>query len=115
MFKAPILFVASLLAAGTALTAAAGPALAAPAAAETRIVSSADLDLTSAAGRARLDRRIQAAVRDVCGRAAPTDLNGIHEVQLCRAETLADAIAQYRSGEVFIAVAAPRATAFVSR
>jgi UrcA family protein len=115
MFKAPILFVASLLAAGTALTAAAGPAIASPAAAETRIVSYADLDLSSAAGRARLDRRINAAVRDVCGRAAPTDLNGLHQVQLCRGETLADAAAQYRSGEVFIAVAAPGGTTFVSR
>ena len=33
--------------------------------------------LSSAAGRARLDQRIGAAVRAVCGRAAPTDLNGL--------------------------------------
>ena len=115
MFKTPLVLAASLLTAGTFLTAAAAPAFAAPPAAQTRIVSYADLDLGSAAGRARLERRIDNAVRDVCGRAAPTDLNGLALVQLCRAETLADATAQLRSGEVFVAEARPAATIFVSR
>ena len=117
MFKTPILLAASLLTSATLLAGAAGPAFAAPPApaAQTRIVSYADLDLSSAAGRARLDQRIGAAVRAVCGRAAPTDLNGLVQVQACREETLADATAQWRRGEVFIALATPTATIFVSR
>jgi UrcA family protein len=117
MFKTPLVLAASLLASATFLAGAAGPALAAPPApaAQTRIVGYADLDLSSAAGRARLDRRVDAAVRAVCGRAAPIDLNGLAQVQACRDETLADATAQYRRGEVFIALAGPAAIEFVSR
>ena len=105
MRKSPLLLIASLLTAGTILAATASPAIAAPPAAQTRIVSYADLDLTRAAGRATLERRIDRAVRAVCGRAAPTDLNGLDQVQLCRAETLADAAAQWRAGEVLVAEA----------
>ena len=54
MLKAPFILLASLVTAGTFLTAAAGPAIAASPAAETRIVSYADLNLAGAAGRARL-------------------------------------------------------------
>jgi len=115
MFKTPLVLAASLLASATFLAGAAGPALAAPPAPETRIVSYADLDLSSAAGRARLEQRVGAAVRAVCGRAAPTDLNGLAQVQACRDETLADATAQWRRGEVFIALAGPGAIEFVSR
>ena len=115
MFRTPLVLVASLLASATLLAGAAAPAIAAPPAAQTRIVSFADLDLSSTAGRARLDRRIHAAVRDVCGRASPLDLNGIAQIVACRAESLADATAQYRRGEVFIAQATPNATVFVSR
>lgn len=117
MFKTPILLAASLLTSATLLAGAAGPAFAAPPApaAQTRIVSYADLDLSNAAGRARLDQRIGSAVRAVCGRAAPTDLNGLAQVQACRDETLADATAQWRRGEVFIALAGPAAIEFVSR
>lgn len=80
-----LLFVlASSLAAITA-----SPAVAAPAETGTRIVSAADLDLASAAGRARLDQRIAAAVRAVCGAASSADLRGLHEIRACRAETLA--------------------------
>jgi UrcA family protein len=115
MFKTPLVLVATLLSAGTMLAGAAGPAFAAPPAAQTRIVSYADLNLSTAAGRDRLERRIGAAVDAVCGRAAPTDLNGLAQVQLCRSETLADASAQWRSGEVFIAQATAGRTVFVSR
>ena len=108
MLRTSLIFVASLLTAGSILTGAASPALAAPPEAQTRIVSYADLDLSGAAGRARLQQRIDTAVRAVCGRAAPTDLNGLNAVQLCRAETLADAAAQWRRGEVLVAFAAPR-------
>ncbi len=115
MFKTPLVLVATLLSAGTMLAGAAGPAFAAPPAAETRIVSYADLNLSSAAGRDRLERRIGAAVNAVCGRAAPTDLNGLAQVDLCRAETHADATAQLRSGQVFIAQRAQDRILFVSR
>ncbi len=112
MFRTPLVLAASLLASATLLAGAAAPAFAAAPAAQTRIVGFADLDLSSAAGRARLDRRIGSAVRAVCGRVAPADLNGLAQVEACRAETLADATAQYRRGEVFIALAAPTATVF---
>jgi UrcA family protein len=61
-----------------------------PAAASQKIVSYADLDLTNPEGIAKLDRRIQSAVRDVCGRAYPADLQSIHDVRRCRANSLAD-------------------------
>ena len=59
-----------------------------------RIVSYADLDLTSPAGQAALDRRIDGAVRQICGRAFPSDLQTQHEVRQCRAQTRADVQAQ---------------------
>jgi len=65
------------------------PAIATPVAAGARSVAYADLDLASAAGRARLDQRIHAAVRAVCGTASPADLRGNDDVRACRAETLA--------------------------
>ena len=111
MFKTSLVFVASLLAAASALSGAAAPAFAAsPQQAQTRAVSYADLDLSSAAGRARLEQRLATAVRAVCGRAAPTDLNGLAQVALCRDETLADAQAQLRRGEVILAIAGAQAS-----
>ena len=57
----PIILIASAVAAN-------------PAHAQTRIVSYADLDLTSPAGQATLDRRLNTAIRQVCGRSYPLDL-----------------------------------------
>ena len=82
----PILFAAATLAA--AITA--SPVLAKPATAEVRIVSYADLDLSSAAGRQRLSQRIDTAVRDVCGEAPSFDLARRQQVRECRAETRAN-------------------------
>jgi UrcA family protein len=82
----PILIAAATLAA--ALTA--SPVLAKRIAPEVRTVSYADLDLSSAAGRARLDRRIDASVRDVCGDAPSFDLARRHAVRECIAETRAN-------------------------
>ena len=107
MLKTSLIFIASILSAASVLGGAASPALAAPPEAQTRIVSYADLDLGSAAGRARLEARIDRAVRAVCGRAAIKDLNALDQVLECRAESLADANAQLRRGEVLIAVARP--------
>lgn len=82
----PILFAAATLAAAVT----ASPVLAKPIAPETRIVAYADLDLSSVTGRARLDRRIAAAVRDVCGEASSFDLARRRAVRECVAETRAN-------------------------
>ena len=55
----------------------------------TRVVRYADLDLSSAAGRARLEQRIGAAVRAVCGEPLRGDLRSERAVRACRTETLA--------------------------
>lgn len=65
-----------------------------PAHAEGRIVSYADLNLSSPEGQAVLDRRIATAVRQICGRAYPIDLQSQRQVQRCRSETFADVQAQ---------------------
>jgi UrcA family protein len=105
VYKTSLIFLAAVLTSGSILAGAASPALAAPPAAQTRIVSYADLNLASAAGRATLDRRLDRAVRAVCGRAAIKDLNAYRQVELCRDESLADARAQLRRGEVLVASA----------
>jgi UrcA family protein len=78
-----------------------------PAQAESRRVSYADLDLGSPAGLAAFDRRIESAIRQLCGAASPTDLRTVHGVSRCRAETLAhlqaqrnDVLAQARNNAV---------------
>lgn len=54
-------------------------------------VSYADLNLASAEGRARLDRRIAGAARSICGTYFPTDLRTFALVQDCREEAIASA------------------------
>lgn len=56
----------TLTAASLAIAAIATPALAGPADVPTKEVSFGDLDLTTAAGQAALDRRIDVAARKVC-------------------------------------------------
>jgi UrcA family protein len=82
----PILFVAATLAAAVT----ASPVFAKPIAPDVRIVSYADLDLSSAAGRSRLEHRIRAAVREVCGDAPSFDLARRSAVRECIAETRAN-------------------------
>jgi UrcA family protein len=79
----PIVLIASLAAAN-------------PAQAESgsRTVSYGDLDLTSPAGQAALDRRLASAVREVCGRPYPLDLQSVDQVSRCRRDTRADIQAQ---------------------
>jgi UrcA family protein len=70
------------------------PTMAAPApAAELNVsyVHTADLDLTTDAGRRVLDNRLVTAARAVCGAASDVDLEGKNDVRKCRAETLARA------------------------
>ena len=68
------------------------PALAEPAVApNVRIVQTADLDLSSPAGRVALDRRLIAAAAEVCGTPSDADLAGKNRARECRAEVLANA------------------------
>jgi UrcA family protein len=82
----PILFAAATLVAAVNLS----PAFAKPITPEVRTVAYTDLDLSTAAGRTRLERRIQAAVRDVCGAAPSFDLARRHAVRECLVETRAN-------------------------
>lgn len=73
----------------------AGAAIAAPAAAQiaqpeprTIAVSTEGLDLTDPADAAVLDRRIRAAVREVCGSAPSFDPEGRNQVRECRELTM---------------------------
>jgi UrcA family protein len=54
-------------------------------------VSYADLNLASAAGRARLDRRIAGAAREICGSYFSNDLRLGALVSACRADAIASA------------------------
>ena len=87
---------------GAILTATAMPSAALAQDGRTRAVSYADLDISGAAGQVRLDRRIDAAVRTVCGRAFPLDLGAVEEIRRCRSETFASAIADRRVGLVYV-------------
>jgi len=76
----------------------AGAIKAVPALAETRspeiavsIVHTADLDLTSSAGKRQLDHRLTQAAREVCGTASDFDLEGKNDVRECRDLVLANA------------------------
>ena len=80
-----------------ALAALAAAFTAAPAAAQEPIVSSgativvrtADLDLSSGRGVAKLDRRILEAAKLACGTASDFDVRGKNKVRRCRDETIA--------------------------
>jgi len=75
------------------------------------IIHTTDLDLSTDAGRAALDRRLVIAAHDVCGTAGDVDLAGKNKVRLCRAETLAEARAkseQLASRRAPLVVAAAR-------
>ena len=66
------------------------PALAEPPVVATSIVETADLDLSSQAGQRALDRRLNQAVKEVCGIASDADVAGKNDVRRCRVETLAN-------------------------
>lgn len=73
------------------------PALAEPVAAQdinVSIVHTADLDLSTQAGRKALDHRLVNAAREVCGTASDVDLVGQNKVRACRANVLTDARAK---------------------
>jgi UrcA family protein len=58
------------------------------------IIHTADLDLSSKAGREALDHRLVTAAFEVCGTASEVDLAGKNKVRACRADVLAKARAQ---------------------
>jgi UrcA family protein len=58
-----------------------------------RTITFHDLDLTDAAGRERLDRRLSSAVRRACGDTNTRDLARRADVLRCRREALASAAA----------------------
>lgn len=66
------------------------------------IVRTADLDLGSADGQRRLDRRLVEAVNQACGMASDADLAGSNAVRRCR-ETAHAAIAGERNRLVKLA------------
>jgi len=85
------------------------PAFAEPAPAQNvSIVHTADLDLSTRAGRSALDHRLVLAAYDVCGTASDVDLSGKNNVRECRADVLAKARAEgqqiaSRGGPIFVA------------
>jgi UrcA family protein len=87
------------------------PAFSEPAPAQNvSIVHTSDLDLSSGAGRAALDRRLVTAAFEVCGTASDADLSGQNQVRACRAAVLAKARAEgeqlaSRGGTLIVAAA----------
>jgi UrcA family protein len=90
----------------------AAPALAEQAPAQNvSIVHTADLNLSTEAGRRQLDQRLIVAASEVCGTASDSDLAGKNQVRQCRADVLAKAHAeslQIASRGATIAVTAAR-------
>ena len=88
--KAIHIVILSALATGAAIKAT--PALAQDV--NISVVRTADLDLSTAADRQALERRLSLAAREVCGTASDADLEGKNQVRRCRAEVLARVSAQ---------------------
>lgn len=61
---------------------------------DVRVVATADLDLSTDAGRKALDTRIARAAIDLCGTASNADLAGANDVRACRDGAIAQARAQ---------------------
>lgn len=78
----------------TAVAIKAAPALAQPAAPTVTVVHTADLDLSSDAGRRQLDQRLVVAAHEVCGAASTVDLAGKNRVRTCRHNVLSEARAK---------------------
>jgi len=78
------------------------------------IVRTADLDLASADGQRRLDRRLVQAVNQACGTASDADLAGSNAVRRCRATAHAgvagerDRLVELASRGAVVAVTASR-------
>jgi UrcA family protein len=83
-------------------------------AANITIVHTADLDLSTAAGRRQLDHRLVLAAHEVCGTASDVDVAGKNQVRACHHNVLSDARAKSgillagRGGDRSILVASTR-------
>jgi UrcA family protein len=87
------IIIASALVTGALIKAV--PAFADPAPAQNiSIVQTADLDLSSKAGREALDHRFVTAAYEVCGTASNADLVGTNATRACRTAVLARARAE---------------------
>ena len=88
------------------------PAAAEPASSQpvnVSIVHTADLNLSTDAGRRALDARLSQAAREVCGSPSDADLAGKNKARECRTTVLADARAkgeQLAAGQDTITLAA---------
>ncbi len=91
---------AALIAAS--LAAAPSPAIAQVGGPDRIVISHADLDLTTSAGRAALDLRVLHAARTACGTPSPADPRGRADAEKCVEEARTAAFAQR---EAAIAVA----------
>ncbi|WP_114227375.1 MULTISPECIES: UrcA family protein [Sphingomonas] len=81
----------SMVGAASALTLAAPASAAMPGPVAVAAVPTADLDLGSASGQARLKQRLERAAADVCGDASSADPAGRRWVRQCRADSFAKA------------------------
>jgi UrcA family protein len=81
----------------------------APDAAPVRVVDAADLDLSTANGKATFDRRLAAAVKVVCAADEPSDLPGQIAVRTCRSHARQALVAQRNA--VIVAATQARAHA----
>ena len=88
MKKPFLIILGSALATGAVIKAA--PALAEPTQ-TVSVVRTADLDLSTDAGRKALDHRLVNAAFEVCGTASDVDLAGQNSVRQCRSDVLAKA------------------------
>ena len=88
--------VAALAASLTATLAISPVAAQAPASPDRVIVRYADLDLSSRAGMAALNRRVLTAVEEACGTISDSDLHGKNLAIACRHRTFGEAMAQAR-------------------
>lgn len=92
--KRPFIIALSSALATAALIKAA-PALAQPTSdRNVSVVRTADLDLSTTAGRRALDHRLTLAAAEVCGTASEADLAGQNAVHDCRLGTIAKARAE---------------------
>ena len=87
----PFMLAAALVAAGLTTVAGISPALASD---DGVTIEHRDLNLSSEAGRATLDARIERAARLVCGTAFINELDIAAGVAACRADVVATARAQ---------------------
>jgi|GEM_PF-1386741 len=95
--KTYALAAAAIASAAIAIASPAAPASAQVAIQEPIAVSVADLDLSTARGRATLDLRLLRAARTACGTPSPADPHGQATLEACVSEARAAADAQIES------------------